>query len=168
MRRLINNHLYTEKDLVKTRTSEKKKKLPSSIWILSDSVTRELQGSAPALAELANAVKKGKERFLFIPWSQWPNPGRQVVETIEQTTERLLRSSRTLRVYAVPDEIAALCTECVENDEGTREFYYRHLIQDTDFMKSVMASLRRDIDHIEEIFKKDGKNVSVNGIARCY
>ncbi len=144
------------------------KDISATIWILSDIIVRELNANTIQLEELIKALKKDKERYLFIPWSQWPVPSKMLVESIERVIERRLRSSRTFRVYVVPDEIAALCAECVREDGGEEEYIYRHLIHDSMAMQSLMRKLLKDIDQIEEIFRKDNRNVSVNGIARCY
>ncbi len=154
--------------MVRTRKVEKKKDFASSIWFVSDTIIRELSEDAILFGELVSALKKDKERYLFIPWSQWPHPGKRVVENIERIISRLLRTSRTLRVYVVPDEIAALCLEYQELDDGKQEYIYRHLIHDNLTMEGVRKRLSRDIELIEAHFKKTGANNSFNGIARCY
>lgn len=157
-----------EEDLVRIRALKQDKECPQSAWIISDTIVSELLGSAILRAELSKAISTSCERFLFIPWRQWPDPGRKIVDAIEKTVERLPRSMRLLRIFVVPDEIAALCMEYRAMKDGTSVFVYGHFIRDDSDMAQIIGKLRAAAEKIEMIYKDERKQVSVNGIARCY
>lgn len=155
-------------ELVRTRIQKEKKECPQSIWIASDTIISELLDNSLLRAGFMEALSKNCERFLFIPWRQWPDPGKKTVEIIEKTLQRLPRSARCFRVFVVPDEIAALCMEYRTLNDGTTDFIYGHLIySDADILPTV-KHLRESIEMIEKMFKNTGAQASIHGIARCY
>ena len=135
---------------------------------MSDTAIAELLGDTGAFAEFVADLKKDRERYFFIPWSQWPVPAKRFVEEVNRMIEVLPRGSRLFRVYAVPDDIASLCMEYMEWEDGRQEYIYRHLIHDGPTMEGVRKRLFRDIGLIEEHFKNTGSNNSFNGVARCH
>ena len=145
-----------------------KRNAPSRIWTTSDTAIAELLGDPKEFGEFVADLKKDRERYFFIPWSQWPVPAKRFVEEVNRMIEVLPRGSRLFRVYAVPDDIASLCMEYMEWEDGRQEYIYRHLIHDGPTMEGVRKRLFRDIGLIEEHFKNTGSNNSFNGVARCH
>ena len=135
---------------------------------MSDTAIAELLGDPKEFGEFVADLKKDHERYFFIPWSQWPVPAKRFVEEVNRMIEVLPRGSRLFRVYAVSDDIASLCMEYREWEDGKQEYIYRHLIHGDLAMERVRKRLFRDIGLIEEHFKKTGANNSFNGVARCH
>ncbi|MEK7649247.1 MAG: hypothetical protein AAB400_05060 [Patescibacteria group bacterium] len=145
-----------------------KKDAPSRVWAMSDVAIAELLGDANACAELLAVLKKGGERNFFIPWSQWPAPAKNLVQDVMKMIEALPRDSRLFRVYVVPDDVASMCFDYLEWDDGAYHYMCRNLIYEDRVMEDVRKRLCFGMDMIEKHFKETGENASFNGVARCY
>lgn len=145
------------------------KKNSESVWIASTTIVQKILDDAETFVEFMDAIKKDYERYLFIPWSQWPQPGKQVVEYIERMTGgRPSRTARVFRIYVVPDEIAALNVTYSRQDNGGAVIAYHHTIRIKEDVEGTIIELTINIDEIERIFREEGRQVSIYRIARCY